>query len=183
MKDVVFVTGNQKKADYLNKLLGFDVKHEKIELDEIQSVDIIEVAKDKAIRAFNIAGKAVLIEDVGLEFNELGGLPGPFIKYFVQSKDGLEMCCRMLDGFPSRAAVARCVFVYYDGSDITVLEGSLTGTIANHPVGEDGWDWDYIFCPDGFDGRSRAELNAKEDLKTYLSIKPIEKLRAFLEKQ
>ena len=43
MKDVVFITGNQTKADYLAKFLGHPVEHMKVELDEIQSLDFKEV--------------------------------------------------------------------------------------------------------------------------------------------
>jgi non-canonical purine NTP pyrophosphatase (RdgB/HAM1 family) len=180
MKQVVFVTGNKRKAEYLNELLGLTIDHQSVDIEEIQSHDLAEVAKQKAIRAFEMIKKPVLVEDVGLEFEALNGLPGPFIKFFVAHEDGLENCCRMLDGFKSRRATARSVFAYYDGHEVTLLEGSLHGTIADHPKGENGWDWDHIFCPDGYDGRSRAELNKTEDKETYLTIKPIHELRKFL---
>jgi non-canonical purine NTP pyrophosphatase (RdgB/HAM1 family) len=181
MKQVVFVTGNQRKADYLNELLNLAIAHQAVDVEEIQSHDLAEVAKHKAMRAYEIIQKPVLVEDVGLEFEALNGLPGPFIKFFVAHEDGLENCCRMLDGFKSRRAIARSVFAYYDGKEVVLLEGSLPGTIADHPKGENGWDWDYIFCPDGYGGRSRAELNKAEDQATYLTIKPIKELRKFLQ--
>jgi inosine/xanthosine triphosphate pyrophosphatase family protein len=42
MKQITFITGNQKKADYLAKYLGFQVDHQKIDLDEIQEMDSIK---------------------------------------------------------------------------------------------------------------------------------------------
>ena len=36
MKRVTFITGNQSKADYLAKYLGFPVEHIKLDLDELQ---------------------------------------------------------------------------------------------------------------------------------------------------
>jgi inosine/xanthosine triphosphate pyrophosphatase family protein len=52
-----------------------------------------------------------LVEDVSLRFTALGGLPGPFVKFFVDAPDGLEKMCRMLDAFESREARAECVLL------------------------------------------------------------------------
>ena len=52
MKDITFVTGNQKKADYLAKYLGFPVKHQKLDLDEIQSLDLKQIVEHKVRQAF-----------------------------------------------------------------------------------------------------------------------------------
>jgi hypothetical protein len=41
---VTFITGNQKKADYLASYLGFAVDHRKLDLDEIQSLDLRKIA-------------------------------------------------------------------------------------------------------------------------------------------
>ena len=45
MKHVTFITGNQAKADYLAKHLGFSVQHHKLDLDEIQSLDLREIVE------------------------------------------------------------------------------------------------------------------------------------------
>jgi inosine/xanthosine triphosphate pyrophosphatase family protein len=45
MDEVTFITGNKHKAEYLQRLLGIDVAHQKIELDEIQSIDLDEIVK------------------------------------------------------------------------------------------------------------------------------------------
>lgn len=179
----LFVTGNQKKADRLNQLLGIPLENRKVELDEIQSTDLREVVEHKARQAYNIMKQPVLVEDVGLYFNALEGLPGPFIKFFVDTDAKLEMCCRMLDSFSDRSAMAKSAFGYFDGSELTIIEGELTGSIADHPSNVSGWDWDKIFCPDGYGGRTRAELSHEEDEHTYLAIKPIEQLSDFLTKE
>ena len=85
LKDFVFITGNPNKLSWLNKFIGHKVESVDIDLDEVQSLDQEFVVKDKAIRAYQIAKKTVLIEDVSLKFNALGGLPGPFIKSFLKS--------------------------------------------------------------------------------------------------
>ena len=179
----VFVTGNQHKADYLARLLGMPIDHQKVELDEIQSLSLREIAEHKARQAYQKIGRPVLIDDVGLSFAALGGLPGPFIRFFVDAPDGLERLCRMLDGFDDRRATAQCAMAFYDGVELKVFRGSFAGEIADSPRGDNGYGWDKIFAPDGFGGKTRAELSASDDEKTYRIIKPIDAVCEFLEKR
>lgn len=72
---VTFITGNQNKADYLAKYLGFPVAHQKIHLDELQSLSLREIVEHKVKQAYDIIKKPVLVEDVSLEFSALGRLP------------------------------------------------------------------------------------------------------------
>lgn len=80
--NITFITGNQFKADYLAKYLGFSVDHHKLDLDEIQSLDLHKIVEHKVKQAYDILESPVLVEDVSLEFKALGGLPGavyPFL--------------------------------------------------------------------------------------------------------
>ena len=178
MKEITFITGNQNKADYLAKYLGYPVDHVKLDLDEIQSLDLKEIVEHKVRQAFQKISKPVIVEDVSLEFEALGGLPGPFIKFFVE-KVPFEMICSMVDG-KSRKATARCIFGYFDGTNLELLESSLEGEVAKAPAGENGYGWDRIFIPQGY-SVTRASLDEEDDRKTYLQIKPFAKLKDFLE--
>src|SRR5690349_13575059 len=129
VKSPLFVTGNQHKADQLSRLLGLPLEHIKLDLDEIQSADLEEVAAHKAKQAYELVKKPVFVEDVALGFEALGGLPGPFIKFFLAGGDGAEKLCRMLDGFESRKAYGECVFAYYDGRQLQLFHGGITGTV------------------------------------------------------
>ena len=53
------------------------------------------VAKNKAIQGAQLAGGACVVEDTSLEFNALGGMPGPFIKWF-QDKLGSKVRTKWL---------------------------------------------------------------------------------------
>mgnify|MGYP000020870401 FL=1 len=181
MQQPLFITGNQHKADYLARMLGMPLEHRKIDLVEIQSSSPEEVVRHKVREAYEIAQRPVLVEDVSLGFAALNGLPGPFIKFFVEAPDGLEKLCRMLDGFDDRSALAVCVFGYYDGCGMHIFRGELPGSIAAHPRGDSGFGWDKIFCPDGYNGRTRAELSPEEDAATYHIIKPIAAVSEFLQ--
>ncbi|MSR84984.1 non-canonical purine NTP pyrophosphatase [Candidatus Uhrbacteria bacterium] len=177
MASITFITGNQSKADYLGKYLGFPVQHLKLDLDEIQSLDLKKIVEHKVKQAYERVQGPVIVEDVSLEFAALGKLPGPFIKFFVEEVS-FETICSMLDD-KTRKATARCVFGYYNGKDLKLFEGKLAGEIAQTPAGEGGFGWDKIFIPEGY-SVTRAELNEEDDRKTYLQIKPFEKLKQFL---
>lgn len=180
MKTVTFITGNQNKADYLSRLLNLPIKHHNLDLDEIQSADLKKVAEHKARQAFDSLQSPVLVEDVSLEFTALGGLPGPFVRYFIE-QSGLEAMCHMLDGFTDRSATARCVYAYFDGQRLEMFEGSLKGEIPKAPSqSANGFGWDRIFIPEGFGGKIRSELSQKDLDKCYLLIKPIAQVRDFL---
>ncbi|HEX2792196.1 MAG TPA: non-canonical purine NTP pyrophosphatase [Candidatus Paceibacterota bacterium] len=176
--EITFITGNQRKADYLAKYLGHPVNHVKLDLDEIQSLDLKEIVEHKVRQAYGEMKKPVIVEDVSLEFEALGGLPGPFIRFFVDQVP-FETICSMVNGY-SRRATAKCVFGYYDGEELKLFEGSLGGEIAEVPAGENGYGWDRLFVPDGYTV-TRAQLSEEDDQKTYMQIKPFAALKAFLE--
>ena len=173
----VFITGNQKKADYLSRYLGHPVEHVKVDLDEIQSLDLREVVRHKVRQAYAKVGRPVLVEDVSLEFVALGRLPGTFIKWFQEELSHAQLCA-LVDG-KDRAAVARCVFGYYDGEVESYFEGELRGRIAETPAGTEGFGWDPIFIPDGYDV-TRAQLGEEDDRLTYLQLKPFAQIKEFL---
>lgn len=179
----IFITGNAEKVANLQRLLGFQLPHQSIDLEEIQSLDMEGVIAHKAKQAYAIIAQPVLVDDVTMWFDELDGLPGPFIKFFVGAKNGAENLCRMADGLPSRRATARAYFGLYDGKKMTILHGEIRGEIANHPQGNNGfaYGWDKVFCPDGYGGRTRADLTQSEYDKVYRQIRPISALQSLLE--
>jgi inosine triphosphate pyrophosphatase len=84
MQSITFITGNQKKADYLARYLGFRIEHIKLDLEEIQSMELQEIVEHKVKQAYEKIKKPVIVEDASLEFTALGKLPGPFIKFFIE---------------------------------------------------------------------------------------------------
>lgn len=180
MNDVVFVTGNQDKADYLSKLMGLPIGHQKIELDELQSLDLHEIVEHKVRQAYEATKKPVIVEDVSLEFTALGGLPGPFIKFFI-NYSGLETCCHLLDSFEDRSAKIKCTFGFFDGQTLELFDSALPGTISDHPRGENGFGFDAIFIQDG-DDVTMAEMSVADNERDYRDKKkPFAQVRAFLQ--
>ena len=177
-KEMVFITGNANKAQYLADYFHIPVKHQKLDLPEIQSLSGQEVVEDKARRAFAITGKPVLVEDVSLVFHALGKLPGPFIKWFEYSL-GHKGLCKLLDGYDDRTATAAVTYCYCDESGVKIFEGTMHGYISGEPRGTDIFGWDVIFIHEG-DTRTRAELPRDEWSSKSMRTEALHKLALFL---
>lgn len=159
MKNVTLITGNQNKADFFAKYLDAAIAHKKVDLDEIQSLDLRQICEHKARQAFETIKSPVLVEDTGLTIDALGKLPGPFIKWFIQEL-GLEGICRLVDA-KKRGATAEICFGYFDGHLMKLFTGKVEGTIAEHPLGPPDFGWNPIFIPKG-STKTYAEMNDEE---------------------
>ncbi len=160
MGKVIFITGNQAKADFLAKYLGHEVEHRKLDLNEIQSLDQHEITENKARQAYEKLHVPVLVEDVSLTIKAMGKLPGPFIRWFEQEL-GHQGICKLVDSFDDRTAIASVVYAYFDGESIKFFDGKLNGQIAKQPSRDDGFGWNSIFIPDG-STKTSAEMDEKE---------------------
>lgn len=107
------------------------------------------MAKNKAIQGAQLAGGACVVEDTSLEFSALGGMPGPFIKWFQDSL-GCEGLYKTLIGFEDKRATAVCTLAFcsYPHADPVLFTGRCSGKIVE-PVPGRGFGWDAIFVPDG----------------------------------
>lgn len=179
MKAVVFVTGNPKKAEYFSKCIDLPVQYEAIDLEEIQSLNIHEIAQHKLEQAYKKLHKPVIIEDLALEFEGLHGLPGTFVKFFLQALPLQDICDLLKD--KTREATVKSVIGYKDSNQTKLFEQVSHGTISEIPRGSGGFGWDAIFIPNGY-SLTRAEMNKEDDEKTFRALKPFEALREFLQK-
>lgn len=157
---ITLVTGNTHKLEEWRRLLPADVTldHVALDLPEIQSLDLVEIASIKAKAAYEIAGKPVAVEDVSVGLEMLGGLPGPFIKFF-NDKLGHE-ALYILAGKTSVLAKATCIIVLYDGIQIHPFIGETSGTTTSHR-GQNNFGFDPVFQPDGSD-LTYAEMTASQ---------------------
>jgi non-canonical purine NTP pyrophosphatase (RdgB/HAM1 family) len=177
---VTFITGNENKAKTLEKYLKYSVDHEKVDLDELQSLDIREIVEHKVKQAYSIVKKPVIVEDISFEINALGHLPGPFIKWFIEEL-GFEKLCRLADSDANRGAVTKVCYGYFDGQHLEIFEGELKGTMPEHPRGDDGFGWNCVFIPHG-QAKTNAEMTDDETAKYSLRTTTVyPKLRDFLQ--
>lgn len=100
----------------------------------------------KARDASKILNGNVIIEDTSLCFNALNGLPGPYIKSFLEGV-GREGLSKMLDGFEDKTAFAECRVAYCrPGEEAKIFLGQAPGSIVR-PTGESNFGWDPVFMP------------------------------------
>lgn len=172
LREVFFVTSNSNKVIELNRILGMMVKQKNIDLPEIQSMDVSEVAKQKAKDAFKIVQSPILVEDSGLIIEAWGDFPGALIKWMTGAKYktiGLENFCKLVPP-DNRRACAISYFAIHDGKSWIIGQGRVKGTITDSPRGRIGFGWDPIFIPNGHE-KTFAEMGAiKKDLCSARSL-------------
>lgn len=114
MKEIVFVTGKKHKLEIAESvfcLYDIKVKNIDINVDEVQSEDIEEVARKSAILAAKELGKSVIKTDVGFEIEALNGFPGAFGKY-VFNWLGTDGILKLLEDKENRKGKAIEVLAY-----------------------------------------------------------------------
>lgn len=185
MRQIYFVTGNDGKFREAREILGdsFELERAKLDLLEIQGIDVCEVAEEKVKTAFAELKKPVLVEDTGLCFEAWHGLPGALIKWFLMPDKniGNEKLVKMLDGFDNRKAEAITVFAYCDELGVRIFEGRISGKIADFSRGLNGFGWDQIFIPDGGE-KTFGEMERDEKNKISMRRNALQKLKEYLTK-
>lgn len=179
MSRLTFITGNENKARQLMAWLDFPLLHKKIDLAEIQTLDLEELVRHKALEAYSKIKQPALVDDTALSFHALGKLPGTFVKFFLKELE-LEGCCRLLDSFSDRSATALVMYgLTIDGVIVHTFLGETTGSIAKHPVGELGYGWDALFTPKD-ESRTFGEMSQDEVISFSPRAKAIGQLKKFL---
>ena len=171
--EITFVTGNKKKLDEVIQILGEDddfpykLISKKLDLPELQG-DRIEVSKLKCEYARKYIDGPIIVEDTSLCYNSLNGLPGVYIKWFLE-KIGLEGLNNIISAYNDKSAYAQCIFSFTVGNEdknkIYTFSGITNGSIVS-PRGPLNFGWDPIFQPDGYD-QTYAELG--KDIKNKIS--------------
>ncbi|XP_063678829.1 uncharacterized protein LOC134814623 [Bolinopsis microptera] len=163
-KVITFITGNAKKLEEVTAILGKDfpfmIEAHKVDLPELQG-EPEDIARQKCLLAAEKMNFGpVIVEDTCLCYNALNGLPGPYIKWFLD-KCGREGLYKLLAGYEDKSAFALCTFAYYDPDkkEAVIFEGKCHGKIVP-PRGPDYFGWDPVFQPDGYDV-TYAEMDKK----------------------
>ena len=91
VKIITFITGNDKKLEEVRKILNAETQNSsfilqsiKLDLPELQGDPEYIVSEKCRIASLQVGGP-VIVEDTSLCFNALGGLPGPYIKWFEEN--------------------------------------------------------------------------------------------------
>lgn len=180
---VTFVTGNRNKLAEVVAILGadfpFELRNQAVDLPELQG-EPADIAREKCRLAAQQVRGPVLVEDTSLCFNALQGLPGPYVKWFLD-KTGHEGLNNLLAAYDDKSAYAQCIFAYAssaDDVDPQVFVGRTPGVIVA-ARGPSDFGWDPIFQPDGFES-TYAEMDKTTKNTISHRYKSLELLRTFL---
>ncbi len=174
---IYFVTGNEKKFREASKLIP-ELEQLNIDLPEIQSIDSKEVIGAKLHEAFKHHSGPFIVDDIAVHMDCLNGLPGPLIKWFLKTM-GNEKIYEIAEKLGDCKTTAVCSIGYAkDKDNISFFEGKITGKLVTSKI--DGFGWDTIFQPDGFD-KTFSEMSIDEKNKISMRGLAISKLKDFLQ--
>ena len=186
---LILASANKKKAAELHALLP--ASYEIVTLTDVGiSEDIPETgnsfeenAMQKARYVFERTGENVIADDSGLEVKALKGAPGIYsARYAGEQKsdeDNIQKLLKELRNKDDRRANFRCVIALILNGVEYAFDGRCNGSIIYSKRGENGFGYDPVFVPDGYE-ETFAELGNAVKNKISHRAKAIERLIKFL---
>ena len=176
MKKIIFATNNKNKAEEIRLILG-----EQFEIITLKEAGILieipephhtlkENAIEKAKVIHNMTHENCFSEDTGLEVEALDGAPGVFSARYAGEQataaDNIKKLLHALEGEENRkACFTTCICLILDGVEY-FFEGKCHGTISTTTKGNNGFGYDPIFIPEGYQ-HTFGELD--QNIKTEIS--------------
>ena len=197
---IVFATNNKNKLSEIREILGsgFEV----MSLAEIGCHEdipetgdtLLDNAVQKARYVFEKYGYDCFADDTGLEVDALDGEPGVHSARYAEGTDhdsnaNMDKLLRKLGDETRRTARFRTVIALLqkqqsgesagEGSVLHIFEGKVEGSIIKEKRGAEGFGYDPIFMPEGYD-KTFAELGL--DMKNQIShrARAVKKLADYL---
>ena len=189
---IVFATNNQNKLMEVRKILGN--KFEVLSLSDIGCHDDIpekgQTLEDNALLkaqyVYNKYRVDCFADDTGLEVEALGGAPGVYSARYAggvghDSEANMRKLLKELENKDNRKARFRTIFVLIIGGKVQRFEGIVNGEIIREKRGGEGFGYDPIFKPEGYD-KTFAELGT--GIKNQIShrARATKKLAEYLQK-
>lgn len=188
--DLIFASNNKSKlkevTDFL-KPLGISV----IGMNSFGLNDEISETADsffgnaliKARYVFEKCNKDCFADDSGLEVEALGGAPGVYsARYAGEPKNDAANISKLLsnlNGQPNRKANFKTVITLIKSCKEYFFEGTIYGEITTEPRGENGFGYDSVFIPDGYN-KTFAQMSAEEKNNISHRAEAIKKMYEFL---
>ena len=186
---IIFATNNAHKLSEVQAVLGdsFELVTPRmcgVEEDSPETAATLEGnASQKSHYLYEKTGLDCFADDTGLEVEALGGEPGVHsARYATDGHDfaaNNRLLLKNLEGKENRRARFRTVISLIEGGEEHLFEGIVEGRIIDHESGEEGFGYDPLFVPDGFD-RTFAEMTAEEKNAVSHRGRAVRKLVAYL---
>lgn len=158
---LVFATHNKHKAAEVQKMVV--EPYEVITLTDLDILDEIPEtgttlqanALIKARFVHQMLGYNCFADDTGLEVEALNGEPGVYsARYAGPAKNdnaNMDLLLQKLANQSNRKArFVTCICLFWM-DEMYVFEGELKGSIIDAKIGSNGFGYDPIFMPDGYD--------------------------------
>ncbi|MGB5358496.1 MAG: non-canonical purine NTP diphosphatase [Eudoraea sp.] len=189
--DLVFATHNENKLKEVRLLLPKDIRlisleeigcHEEIPETETTLKANAQLKADYITQHYGISCFA---DDTGLIIDALNGAPGVHSARFAgeekDSKKNIEKVLFQLKNTTSRTARFKTTIALNLNKERVLFEGAVEGTITKEKKGAEGFGYDPIFIPIGYD-QTFAQLPI--EIKNQISHrgKALQKLIAYLTK-
>jgi XTP/dITP diphosphohydrolase len=176
LTDLLLASRNPKKLVEMRRIVagavpGIDV----LGLDDVPAYDEVpesgatfaDNALIKAREGFAHTGLPTVADDSGLTVDALNGMPGVLSARWSgrhgDDRANLELVLAQLSDTPAErlGAAFVCAVALVSASGETVVDGRMPGRLIRAPRGDNGFGYDPIFVPDGYDVTS-AELPSEE---------------------
>ncbi|MBC7694116.1 MAG: non-canonical purine NTP diphosphatase [Burkholderiales bacterium] len=172
---LIFATHNQNKLkevrslipDSIN-LLSLDEVHFKKDIEETETtIEGNAILKAKTI--YEETGINCFADDSGLLVDALNGAPGVYSARYAgeqkSDRDNMEKLLQELQGKQERSAYFKTVMALIINDKKYLFEGIIKGKIMPEKAGTNGFGYDPVFMPDGYN-----QTFAQMDQETKNSI-------------
>lgn len=186
--EIVFATHNQHKTEEVRAILGADYRI--LNLPELGCPDIPETADtlkgnalQKAQYVADHYGRNCFADDTGLEVLALDGRPGVYSARYAGEgcsyQDNVLKLLGEMQGAADRRACFKTVVALILNGETYFFEGRVDGIILPEQRGTDGFGYDPVFLPDGYD-QTFAEMSPATKNSISHRGRAIQQLAAFL---
>ncbi|MCZ2269576.1 MAG: RdgB/HAM1 family non-canonical purine NTP pyrophosphatase [Ignavibacteriales bacterium] len=191
MKQIILATTNKGKLNDVKEIFN-DLDIEILSFLDFENHPEVEengnTFSDNAIIKARAAFEKYKIpsigDDSGLEAFQLNGEPGIYsARYAGENADDeknnlllIKKLSKLPEPHPGRFV---CAATYYDGKEIKTAIGEIRGNIIKTPRGKNGFGYDPLFIPDGYN-ITTAEMPHEEKNKISHRYNAFKQLRILL---
>ena len=176
--ELVVVTSNPGKLEEIRSVLSIPLVPVPLDVSEIQSMDVEEVAAEKAKAAWREIRRPLIVDDTSLYIDGLGRLPGPLVTWFLSSLGASGVAALLKSDQRRNATAETCVALALGENQVKTFVGRVEGEISRQPRGEHGFGFDSIFIPSGMI-RTYAEMSGVEKNAISTRFRALEKLQNY----
>jgi XTP/dITP diphosphohydrolase len=186
---LIFATHNKNKAKEVKSLMPSFI--ELLSLDDINFHDEIDETAStlegnallKAKTIFEKTGINCFADDSGLLVDALNGEPGVYsARYAGEQKndqDNMQKLLHELNDKPNKNAHFKTVMALIIDGKEHLFEGKIEGKIITEKLGSNGFGYDPIFVPDGYN-ETFAQLDSETKNKISHRARALQKMLEFL---